>query len=289
MADIINLTTLGYACGLAAADDGCKDGAATLQRSTTVAAQAGVQLDWQPLLTPLIQEDKYASIAEINQRLASQVAAPVKQHQPFLVVGGDHSCAIGTWSGVANELQTQGPLGLIWIDAHLDSHTSQTSLSGNIHGMPLACLLGYGDARLTQIANSSPKLQPQHVCIIGARSFETGEQDLLESLGARIFYMPEVQERGISSCFQAALELIRPNIAGYGISIDLDALDPTDAPGVGTPEANGIKVNELIQALQAVKNDNQLLGLEIVEFNPHHDINAKTEHSIAQLVKAIYG
>lgn len=193
---------------------------------------------------------------------------------PPTIIGGDHSCAIGTWSGIA---QKHGYFGLIWVDAHMDSHTPQTSISQNVHGMPLASLLGYGDfTDLTQ-----PKLKPENLILIGIRSYEPEERELLERLGVTIYYDEDC--RDINNVMQQAFNHFPPNLP-LGISIDMDAFTQEDAPGVGTPEPGGLELNEFISA---VKNNlhQPLAALEIVEFNPRFDVENTTANHVVKILE----
>jgi len=280
---------LSYASDIAAALRGTGEGAAALRHSTFLSAltAAGIQFEWGTAVTPAAKAPSFESIAEQCQRLALQVINTLTQKKFFIALGGDHSSAVGTWSGVQQVLHSQGPLGLIWIDAHMDSHTPQTSLTGNIHGMPLAALLGFGDSALTQLINPLPKLRPEHICLIGIRSFEFGEAELLRHLNVRIFYMDEVKKRGMQSVMQEALSIVKKGTIRYGLSIDIDSMDPIDAPGTGVPEPDGIPANELIAALKSVAYDPDLIGAEIVEFDPSRDKEQKTEKIIINMIKAM--
>jgi arginase len=169
----------------------------------------------------------------------------------------------------------------------MDSHTFGTSPSKRIHGMPLACLLGVGDRRLTAIAGAGAKLQPQDVCLIGVRSFESEEAALLQELGVRVFFMGEIRQRGLTEVFGEALALVRRNTAGYGISIDLDVLDPVEEPGVGSPVPGGLRRADLTNALHLAHGDDRLLALEIVEYNPYLDERFVTAHAIHDLCQSL--
>lgn len=286
-----SIALIGYASGVAAGDPGCGDGPLVLQEAdfSRKLSQKGINTHWQAmLLPPSPQATKLASVTDLCTRLAHEVQQPTANQQPFIVFGGDHSCAIGTWSGVAMGRQGK-PFGLIWIDAHMDSHTHDTSESGNIHGMPVACLLGHGKTELTHIGQPIPKILPQNIALIGIRSYESGEEALLEQLGVRIFRMPEVKEKGITAVMQEAIKIAQQGTDGFGISIDLDGIDPDDAPGVGTPVAEGIGGQELCRALRLVHHHPALIGLEIAEFNPHQDHNYNTLNLINHLIEAIYG
>lgn len=272
------ITLLGYACGLAAGDEGCAEGPVELQSDFKTLS----------LLYPSLEgSDKYHIIAELCQRLAERVKQSVQHQQPFIIFAGDHSCGIGTWSGAKSAIQEE--IGLIWIDAHLDAHTTETTLSGNIHGMPVASLLGYGDSLLTSVLDAKPKIKPENMCFIGVRSFEESEYELVKRLGIKVFFMDEVRARGLDAVFKEAKSIMTKNTQHYGISIDLDGIDPLEAPGVGTPEKNGLSAQALCDALRKYcYGDPALLGIEIAEFNPHHDVAGKTRHVIQNLVKSVY-
>lgn len=286
-----SLSLIGYASGVASNDDGCQDGPVVLQQSDILQqlSRYSLQAHWLNVLQPdpKLTADKYSCVADICHRLAENTRRMVENNNLFTVIGGDHSSAIGTWSGVAAACQTQGKIGLIWIDAHLDSHTPDSSESGNIHGMPLACLLGLGDRRLTSIAMPSAKLLPQNVTLIGVRSFEQGELALLQKLEVRIIFQEELAQRGMSAALAEAHKRAMTATVGYGFSIDLDAIDPQDAPGVGKPEPNGIAAASLCEALKIYRNDPALLGVEIAEFNPGRDKNNLTFELIMKIIRSL--
>jgi arginase len=218
----------------------------------------------------------------MSPAIASAVRTSIVNGRRPLVIGGDHSCAIGTWSGVNAAVRERGTLGLLWIDAHLDSHTPQTSHTGLIYGMPLAALLGYGDPAFTDCAHPGPKLRPEHVCVLGARSYEPEERALLDRIGVRVIGMDEVRRLGQPAAFAQALAVVRRASAGYGITLDLDALDPRDAPGVGTPAVGGLRAGALIESLAAVGRCDRLVALEIAELNPGRDRAQRTlKHALA--------
>jgi arginase len=274
---------IGYACGNGAANVLCGQGPIWMQKSSYL---QGMNVTWSEMLT--LNEDRkgleaLGGIIDICQRLAKVTYDLTQEKEFFVTLGGDHSAAIGTWSGVASALLPK-TLGLLWIDAHLDSHTFQTTPSGNIHGMPLASLLGHGDIALRHIASREPKLLPQNVCVLGVRSYEEAEKALLERLNVRVFYMDEIKERGLEAVFNEAIERIRQHTDYYGISLDLDGIDPHEAPGVGTPEPEGISMQALYQAFFKIAADPKFIAAELVEFNPNLDKNRKTEKIIADLL-----
>jgi arginase len=284
-----SLFLLGYASSIGGANAGSEEGAPTLQKSPYLAklADKGLTLHWQAMIKPPQLPSKLEQVQFQCQQLAKETAELAQQKKFFMVFGGDHSCAIGTWSGVASVIQKKGSLGLIWVDAHMDSHTPETTPTGNIHGMPLACLLGEGNANLTSIATSTPKIKPEHICLIGIRSFEPGEKALLERLNVRIFYMDEIKQRGLDAVFAEAIQIASNGTAGYGLSIDIDSIDPADAPGTGVAEPNGLPAKALCQALTQFTNDSRLLGVEITEFDPRRDRNQQTEKLIPEMISAL--
>ncbi len=279
-----------YAIGIAANDSGCNQGPRQLQHSSYLQNLSTV-LQWLPLIETQEQRrqlDALPAIQSACQNLATNTASAIKHHHLFLTLGGDHSSAIGTWSGAAAALQAQGSLGLIWFDAHMDSHTPTSSHSKNIHGMPLACLLGHGPTELTSIANASPKLQPENVALIGIRSYEPEERALLEQLGVHIYYMSDIKQRGLRVIVMEALHIVSQQTAGFGISIDLDGFDPQDAPGVGVPEVDGVIATDFLEELPSIAQHPKFVGAEIVEFNPSRDIDQRTERLVVKLIGKLF-
>jgi arginase len=197
-----------------------------------------------------------------------------------VVIGGDHAVAIGTWGGVARA--TGGtPLGLIWVDAHLDAHTPATSLSMNPHGMGTAVLLGEGSPQLLAIGGNA--VRPESLCFIGVRSYEVGEWATLRRRGVKIFYMDEVEERGFAAVFRDAVAIASQGTSGFGLSIDLDGFDPEDVPGVGLKVRGGLRGREVAAALRGIGTHPSLRALEIVEYIPEFDVQRRTAHLIFDL------
>ncbi|TRZ56895.1 MAG: arginase [Rhodocyclaceae bacterium] len=283
---------IGVACGTGARDHGCEDGPDKLHTLAFFREmeQQDDRLRWdQTIRVPAQQGDAVQAVAGIAGILAACVARTLANRDFPLVIGGDHSCAIGTWSGVHAHLGDARRLGLLWLDAHMDSHTFRTSPSRAIHGMPLACLLGYGDPRLTQVMSDRAKLLPQDVCLIGVRSFESGEAALLRNLGVRVYFMDEVRRRGLHEVFREAGAQVSRHAAGYGISLDLDVLDPAEETGVGSPVPGGLKRGELVAALKSVHANAKLLALEVVEYNPHCDDGFHTAQAVCDLCRSMLG
>jgi len=194
-----------------------------------------------------------------------------------LVLGGDHSIAVGTVSGVANFYRgKKKKVGLIWIDAHADINTPETSPSGNIHGMPLACCLGLGPVELSRIYGFTPKVSPANVALVGARDLDEGEKRILKEQGVHVQTMRDIDERGMRSVMQKAIDIAAHGTAGFCVSFDMDSVDPTVAPGVGTPVPGGISYREAHLAMEMIADTGQMVSLELVEVNPVIDSQNKT-------------
>lgn len=276
---------IGVASGIGAQDKGCADGPVAFHRSQAWhEVERHPLLDWGGTLYALdaAGHAPVARIAELNRRLADRVGETLADSAFPLVIGGDHSIAIGTWSGVARFFGAR--LGLLWIDAHLDSHTPETSYSGAIHGMPLACLLGWGDKRLLGLGLAGAQLDPRHTVVLGPRSWEAEEAALLARMGVRVIGGEEIGQRGLAACFDEAAAIVSGAKHGYGITLDLDAFDPTNAPGVGSPEPGGLAVREVRAGLQKLTAGGKLRALEIVEYNPDRDRYGITAKLIADVI-----
>lgn len=278
------ISLIGYACGLGAGQMLCSQGPAKAKQSHLI-KQA--DFHWETILgTDNLEQQlsKLDIIARLSNKLAQITQSLIREKKFFITIGGDHSCAIGTWSGVAAAI-APNPLGLIWVDAHLDSHTPQTSPSGNIHGMPLAALLGHGEPCLTQISTPLAKVEAKNVYIIGVRSYEEGEQMLLNRLGVRIYYMDEIKQRGLDQIMLEVITSLKKSVKHYGISLDLDAISPEEAPGVGCPEPEGLSADSVYKSLISVAQDSRCIAAEIAEFSPPLDQEEKTEHILANLLQ----
>ncbi len=224
--------------------------------------------------------DVLTLIHKFNLHLADEVEKVLEEGGFPIVLGGDHSIAVGTWNGAYQffKKKPELPMGLIWVDAHMDAHTSQTSPSGAWHGMPLAGLMGFGDVAMSQLKQSDPILLPENLCLVGARSFEEGELDLLKRLNVRIYFADEVEKRGIEEVFKEAISYVTRKAKIFGVSLDLDVICPEEAPGVGSREKGGIHAKDLICALAPLSKNKQFKVFELVEYNPirnHHKQTAK--------------
>ncbi|MBI4293181.1 MAG: ornithine--oxo-acid transaminase [Betaproteobacteria bacterium] len=285
---------IGAASGLGAPDARCARAPRRLLAGGMLErlSMRGASLRWRTTLHPRrrIGESHYSAIARFCVRLAREVAAVVGTGGFPVVLGGDHSCAIGTWSGVARAVSPLGPVGLVWIDAHMDGHTPATSRTGMAHGMPLAALLGQISA-LTPISPAGTggggTLSVRHLCLVGVRSHEPEEAELLAALGVRIFPMAEIDDRGLDTVLDEAIRIAGTGAAGFGISLDVDAIDPGDAPGVSTPAPGGIAAAALLEALRRHAGDPNLLAFELAEYNPCLDRHEKTAALVESVLAAI--
>jgi arginase len=225
-------------------------------------------------------------VLEGNQKLANVVSDIVNQGNFPLVLGGDHSIAIGTLAGVADKNKN---LGVIWYDAHGDLNTGETSPSGNIHGMPLSVSLGIGHPSLTEIGGYAPKIKPENIVIIGARSLDVGERKLIKEKGIKVYTMHEIDRMGMSKVMEEAIEYVSKNTDGVHLSLDLDALDPIDAPGVGTPVIGGPSYRETHLAMEMLAEKGIITSAEFVEVNPILDNKNQTAEAAVGLVGSLFG
>lgn len=237
--------------------------------------------------------EKLKYVREISnacQQLAGEVKKVLEAGEQPLVLGGDHSIAIGSFAGAASYFKERDQtLGLIWFDAHADINTPETTPSGNIHGMPLAALLGYGAPELTDVAGYAPKLDPRFCVHIGARDIDPGEKELIHKSGIRFFTMREIDERGMAACMDDAIGIASRASAGYGVTFDVDALDPGDAPGSGTLVRGGLTYREAHLGMEKIAEDGGMCYLEIVEINTALDINNKTAELGVELILSALG
>lgn len=274
---------IGLASGIGAGNQGCGSGPLFLKQNLSL----GIELDWHHVVEPQnMLSCKYEMLSDLNSRYAEASKYLAFNYPFFLSFGGDHSSAIGTWSGVAIANEEKGDIGLIWIDAHMDSHTPLTSESGNIHGMPLATILGHGDPRLVNILSDKPKIKPENCFLIGIRSFEAGEAKLLKELNVRVYYIEEVHERGFSVILEEVLNTLSKRTIGYGVSFDLDSIDPSAVNAVGTPVPNGIKAEDAIDAMKLIAKQPPL-AFELVEYNPQLDKNLETLKFTEKLLRSL--
>lgn len=278
------LRLIGVASGLGAGDPGCEKGPWALKRGH-IPHRLAEAIEWSDLIYPHDGLDYWARLADLTRRVGIEVERTLAAGDFPVVIGGDHSCAMGTWSGTARAVARQGPLGLLWIDAHMDSHVPETSASHAAHGMPLATLLGLGQPELLHAVGAP--LRPEHVCLLAVRSYEEEEAALLDRLRVRVIPQAEVRARGLRASLDEALARVATGTAGFGISLDLDAIDPREAPGVGSPETDGLSARECLDTMAPLLADPRLQALEIAEYNPEHDRAQATQRIIVELLERL--
>lgn len=239
------------------------------------------------------QEEKQASnlrnlsqVSEGNKRLAEMVDQEVKKERFPLILGGDHSIAIGSLAGTSKHYNN---LGVIWYDAHGDLNSDETSPSGNIHGMPLAASLGIGHEKLTSILDYYPKVRPENVIVIGARDLDPGEKALIRRLGIQVYTMHEVDRLGMPKVMEQTITYLKERTDGVHLSLDLDGLDPSEAPGVGTPVRGGLTYRESHLAMEMLAESKIITSAEFVEVNPILDVKNKTAEAAVGLIGSLFG
>jgi arginase len=229
-------------------------------------------------------------IAATCQRLAVSVEETLAGGGMPLVLGGDHSVAVGTVSGVSHFYkQREQSVGLIWLDAHADMNTPESSPSGNIHGMPLACIVGRGPEELTGLFGYQPKIAPRNVVIVGLREVDTPEKPNVRAYGVHAFTMREIDEHGMKTVMNQAIQLASDGTAGFHLSLDMDFVDPKDAPGVGTPVRGGVTYREAHLAMEMICDSRRMLSMEVVEVNPVIDEVNRTADLAVELVMSGLG
>ena len=194
-----------------------------------------------------------------------------------LVLGGDHSIAVGTAAGVAAHFNAQSKrIGMIWLDAHGDMNTPESSPSGNVHGMPLAAIMGYGPPELVDLAGVKPMVEPRNVALVGIRDLDSKERRFAKESGVHVFTMRDIDERGMREVMAEALRFAGDDTAGIAVSLDMDFVDPSDAPGVGTPVRGGVTYREAHLAMEMIADSHSMVSFELVEINPVIDLHNTT-------------
>jgi arginase len=218
-----------------------------------------------------------AEITDACKDLGATVLKSLEEGYLPLVLGGDHSIAAGSISGVAAHFRKEKKsIGCIWLDAHSDMNTPETSPSGNVHGMPLSAIMGYGAAELDDLFGFKPKIEPQNVVLVGVRDLDAHEKKFIKKLGVKAFTMREIDERGMREVMSDALKYAMDDTDGIAVSLDMDFVDPSDAPGVGTPVRGGVTYREAHLAMEMVADSEAMVSMEIVEINPIIDEHNRT-------------
>jgi len=224
-------------------------------------------------------------IAATCERLAVLVGQTLARGSVPLVLGGDHSVAVGTASGVSRYFrEREEKVGLIWLDAHADMNTPDSSPSGNVHGMPLACLVGMGPSELTGLFGYQPKVAARNTVIVGLRDVDSMEKPHVRDSGVRAFTMRDIDERGLRAVMDDAIRLASQDTAGFHLSLDMDFVDPHDAPGVGTPVRGGATYREAHLAMEMICDSGLMVSLEVVEVNPVIDEINRTADLAVELI-----
>jgi arginase len=231
-----------------------------------------------------------SAIVAACDTLRAEVERSLAEGRMPLILGGDHSLSIGSIAGVSNHFHRQGQsVGVIWLDAHGDSNTPETTPSGNIHGMSLAISMGFGDPELTGLGGRAPKIDPRKVVLIGVRDLDAGERETLRTSGATIYTIREVDERGMRDVVNEAVRIAGHGTAGIHVSFDLDVIDPEDAPGVGTAIAGGITYREAHLAMEILAESARVVSVDLVEVNPVLDTRNQTAVLAVELTQSLLG
>jgi arginase len=229
-------------------------------------------------------------IADACTHLANIVLEIHQEGRTPIVLGGDHSIAVGTVSGMAESLRRNGKkLGLLWFDAHADFNTPDISPSGNVHGMPMASIMGYGPIELTHIFGYTPKIQPEHAVMIGIREVDMEERALVKKSGVRVFTMKDIDRRGIGAIMDEALSIVTTGTDGFATTLDADFLDPIESPGVATPVRGGADYREAHLAMEMIADTKKMVSFEITEINPILDVQNKTASFGMELILSAFG
>ncbi|SCW36993.1 arginase [Paenibacillus tianmuensis] len=294
-----SITLLGVPFDLGAGRRGARGGPEAIMQAGLPEKLRRLGIQWSDagLLTwpePQLNQDAlpltalkyFHDVLAVNEALAAGVSRIVQQGSFPLVLGGDHSIAIGTLAGLASHYSR---LGVIWIDAHSDLNTPDTTPSGNIHGMSLAASLGQGDERLTRIGGISPKIRPEHTVLLGVRDLDPGEKASIKAQGITCFTMHDIDRRGMSSVMEEALQVAGKGTDGVHLSFDIDSLDPVEAPGTGTPVKGGLSYREAHLALELLHESGIVTSAELVEVNPSLDTGQKTAQLAVELIGSLLG
>jgi len=216
-------------------------------------------------------------IAETCGDVAAAVEKSLGEGFLPLVLGGDHSIAAGVAAGAASHFRKEKKeIGYLWLDAHGDMNTPESSPSGNVHGMPLAAIMGYGAPELVDLLGFKPKAEPGNIVIVGARDLDTQERKIVKKSGVHVFTMRDIDERGMREVMSDALKYAMDDTGGVAVSLDMDFVDPADAPGVGTPVRGGVTYREAHLAMEMIADTESMVSLEVVEINPILDEHNRT-------------
>ncbi len=267
------------------------------QKMTEHIADLGYEVhDWDDLDLPRPLEDStetpkfLTEMTESVEKIVPAIKKILAGNALPIILGGDHSIALPTFSAIQSHYHAQGgEVGLIWFDAHADMNTPESSPSGNLHGMPLAHLLGFGLPQFVNLEGFAPKLNPKYIAHIGARDLDNGEKRLIRELGINCWTMHDIDRFGMNYCIEKAIEVASQAPSGFGVTFDVDSLDPLDAPGSGTLVRGGISYREAHLALERISETDKMRSFEIVEVNPMLDRDNRTSELAVELILSVLG
>jgi arginase len=294
-------TVLGVPLELGASKQGAAGGPAAIRRAGVLKILQDLGLaveDLGDLKVPKAEKPRANSklkhgkeILEVCKELEKKTFAAARSGAVPITLGGDHSLGVGSVSGVSRAYkETENKsIGLIWVDAHADINTPETSPSGNVHGMPVAHILGLGDKSFARIGGYAPKVNPRNVCLIGTRDVDKAEAVVLRKSGIRVFSMQEIDRFGMGACVEQAIDIASDATAGFHVSFDIDVVDPGAAPGTGTLKRGGLTYREAHLLMELAADSERLLGLDLVEVNPLEDVQNATAVIAAELIGSALG
>ena len=288
------IQTLAVASSIGGSSESCAQGPLVLQQSSSASNLSNddkaLSLNWhEPLVVANNEKNSLNILKKQSFYITQFVQQQIEDEYPFLIFSGDHSSAIGTWSGVLNSLPAESSFALIWIDAHMDAHTLSTSHSGNLHGMPVSVLLGEAEHELQDCCPAQYNLPGKDLYMFGIRSYEADELVLLSKNKVNVFDTLHIEQQGgTTKVLKDLIQSVSRCYDKFAISLDIDAIDPNDAPGVAIREPAGLPAADLLAALSESEFADNFLGLEISEFDPAADISNKTEKLVFEIVKAVY-
>jgi arginase len=257
----------------------------------TVEDRGNISIILQELAESGDPKQRYLTeIAQCARDLAHEVQHSLADGGLPISMGGDHSIALGSIAGVSAFFRSQGQkVGLIWLDAHADMNTAETTPSGNIHGMPLAASLGFGSTTLTQLANFVPKIAVENCALVGVRDLDLGEKELIRNIGLRVFPMHEIDRLGMDAVIDEAIAIASRGTVGFHVSFDVDFVDPSEAGGVGTPVRGGATYRESHFVMEKIAETQRLVSLDVVEVNPVIDTHNHTAELAVELITSALG
>ena len=294
-----NATVIGVPLDYGASKRGASGGPAAIRRANLVEGLEALDLevtDAGDLNVPKIATStkgklkNAAAILKVCQSLEKQSYEAVINGSTPITLGGDHSLAVGSVSGVSRAFRDKGrKIGLIWVDAHADINTPETSPTGNVHGMPLAHLLGMGHKDFARMGGFSPKIDPRNMVLIGIRDVDRAEAVNIRKSGIRVFSMQEIDRYGMGVVTEQAIDMASDGTAGFHVSFDIDSVDPGNAPGTGTIKRGGLTYRESHLLMELVADSERMVGLDLVEVNPLEDTQNATAVLAAELICSAMG